>query len=80
MQIANVPSLIAQWPTRQEFADAVGVPIQRVHKWAQNSAIPAWHQAAVLRACERRGLEISPRDLIEMHEAKPTPSADGASA
>lgn len=75
MAITDVPSLIAQWPTRQEFAAAVGVPVERVHKWAKNGSIPAWNQAAVLRACEGRGVEISPRELIEMHAKRDTEGA-----
>ena len=69
--ITDVRSLIAQWQTRQEFADAVGQPLERVHKWAQNNAIPAWHQKRVLSACKASGVAVSADQLITMHAAAP---------
>ena len=52
-----VAGLIAEWPTRQAFADAVGANVQSVHKWAQAGRIPAAWQASVIRAARARGME-----------------------
>ena len=75
MSIPDVRSIIANWPTRQDFARDVGQPVGRVHKWARNNAIPAWHQQRVLEACVARGLEVTGDDIIAMHAA---PSCEGA--
>lgn len=68
--ISSVRDIISQWPTRQAFADAVGKPIALVHKWAQHNAIPAWHQAGVLRACDANSIPVTAEMLIAMHDDK----------
>lgn len=70
MSITDVRSIIAQWPTRQEFAEEIGQPVDLVHKWARRNAIPAWHQNAVLKACVSRGVAVTGDDLIAMHAAQ----------
>ena len=68
--ITDVRDIIAQWPNRQAFAEAVGKPIDLIHKWAQKNAIPAWHQARVLRACETFRVPVTAEMLVAMHEDK----------
>lgn len=65
--IKDVRSIISHWPNRQAFAEAIGLPVERVHKWAQNNAIPAWHQSRVLQACHDVGLPVSGEQIIAMH-------------
>lgn len=69
MSKTDVRSIIAQWPTRQALATEMGEPVDRVHKWAQNNAVPAWHQSRFLRACVAKGINITASDILSMHEA-----------
>lgn len=63
----DVRSLIAQWPTRKALASEIGMKTDAVHKWAQNQSIPARHHLKVIRAAQRRGIEIDAHALAEMH-------------
>lgn len=80
MAITDAKSIISQWPTRQAFADAVGQPVETVHKWAQNNSFPSWHHPAVLRACASHGVEIDPVDLMRMSAARRNARQSGAAA
>lgn len=68
--ITDVRDIISHWPSRQAFAEAVGKPVDLVHKWAQKNAIPAWHQARVLRACDAASIPVTAEMMISMHEDK----------
>lgn len=77
-QISNIRALIALWPSRKAFADAIGVPLDRVHKWVTADAIPAKHHLAVLRSASLHGFPVSAEMLVRLHAEIATPDAEPA--
>lgn len=68
MEKSPIRSLIDSWPTRREFAEAVGAPLASVHKWADYDRIPARWQAAVVRAAQREGRKhVTPEWMLDVH-------------
>lgn len=68
MQQNPIDAIIAAWPSRKAFADAVGVRVEVVHKWARAGRIPAPHQKAVRDAAQLKGLSHVTGDwIIEVH-------------
>lgn len=65
--VSNIRALIALWPSRLAFAAAVGVPVDRVHKWAASNAIPAKYHLAVLRSAVGLDLDVSAELLVRLH-------------
>ncbi len=78
MKITSVRDIIAQWPSRQAFAEDVERPLEQIHKWAQHNAIPAWHQASVLAACRKKGVPVTGDMLVAMHADKEHRARRGA--
>lgn len=70
--ITDVRDIIAQWPNREAFAEAVGCSKEQAHKWAQNNAIPAWYQERVLRACEVSRVPLTAERMLSIHADKRT--------
>lgn len=66
-QISTIRALIGLWPSRSVFADALGVPVERVHKWAAANAIPAKYHLAVLRSAAGLGLAVSADLIVRLH-------------
>lgn len=73
-QISTIRALVALWPTRQDFADEVGVPLARVHKWITTGAVPAKHHLAIVNAGEARDLPVSADLVVRLH----APQVDAA--
>lgn len=81
-QISSIRALIALWPSRQAFADALEVPVDRVHKWITANAIPAKYHRSVLLSARALGFEISADVIVELHaeDATPAPAPRSESA
>ncbi len=81
--ISSIRDLIGLWPTRASLADdlralspGIDVTTARVHKWAENGAIPARYQLPVLMAGRRRGFDLSAELILRLHaprSGEPTP-------
>ena len=66
--ITPIQALIADWPTRQSFADEVGAKVDAVHKWAASGRIPSGWQAEVVAAAQRRGLaHVTAEWMLDQH-------------
>lgn len=74
-------ALIDRWKSRADMAadlsEIVGAPVSvdRVHKWAQTGAIPSNMQRHVVVAARRRGIDLTPMQMLELHAI---PSAGAA--
>lgn len=85
MSDTPVKDLIEQWPSRAALAaDLAGligtsVPVDRVHKWAQSNAIPAWFHAHVVVAGRKRGIEITFEKMALIHAMRPSVASKGVS-
>lgn len=82
MRPMDVRTFIDQWPKRADLAAdinailalergarAISIQTDAVHKWAQNQSIPAKYHYTVLRAAERRGVQVDALQLAKMHAA-----------
>lgn len=69
-KISTVRDLVAKWPTRLHFAQAIGVPVDRVHKWAASNTIPPKYHRSVMTAVTGLGLDFTADDLIDLHSAQ----------
>lgn len=73
MENTPVKDLIDRWPSRAALAAdleaVIGEPVSvdRVHKWAQANSIPSGFQAHVIAAGDRRGFNITPDEMVQMH-------------
>ena len=78
MQYDNpIKDLFKRWPTYTAAAAAVDVKRVTLVKWAENGKIPAWHQAAVIRAAQEAGhKDINAQWMVDAHT--PQPSTDAA--
>lgn len=70
---SSVYELISMWPSRAELADDIStsderVKVDRVHKWAQNGAIPQKFMSRIVKAAEIRSLPITAQCLLDIHE------------
>lgn len=65
-QISTPRDLVSLWPSRAEFADDLGVSVERVHKWAQQGGIRAEFFQSILAAAVRRGLAVTAEDLCRI--------------
>jgi len=64
-----ITDLIDEWKPRRALADAIGVKLATVHKWAASNRIPSEWQAQVVRAAQDKGLSAINGDwMIEAHE------------
>lgn len=75
-QVSTIRDLVALWPSRAAFAEDLGRPIARVHKWITNNAIPAREHLGVIRAAHCRGYPVSAELLVRLH----APAPDGEAA
>lgn len=69
----SVYELISLWPSRAELADDISttderVKVDRVHKWAQNGAIPQKFMSKIVKAAKVRSLPITAQSLLDIHE------------
>lgn len=71
---ASIRSIIDQWPTRRQFAEALNslpgpsVTVASVHKWAQAGTIPARFLNRVLTAHRASGFDLSAETLLALHD------------
>ena len=71
-----VAFLIAEWSTRQAFADAVGANVQSVHKWAQTGRIPSEWQWHVVCAAQAAGYSYATAEwLMKAHASTSSEAA-----
>jgi hypothetical protein len=66
-QISSVRDLIDLWPARKGLADACGVPVARVHKWAEVGSIPAKYHLAVLNSALGAGYPVTADLMVRLH-------------
>ncbi len=66
-QISSVRHLIDLWPARKDLALACGVPVARVHKWAEAGSIPARYHFAVLSSAQSCGFPVTADLLVRLH-------------
>lgn len=69
----TIKSIVALWPSRAELAadiDSVDDPVSvdRVDKWCQRASIPSKYHGRIIRAAEKRGLELRAEDIIRAHD------------
>lgn len=67
--ISTIRDLVGLWPSRQDFAQDLPVPVSRVHKWIAANAIPAKHHLSVVESGRRRGLPVTAELLVRLHGA-----------
>jgi len=65
--ISNITAIIDLWPKRAALAEDIGVSTDRVHKWAQKSAIPARFHFAIIEAAQARGFAVDADLLVRLH-------------
>ncbi len=70
---SSVYELISMWPSRADLADDISTPeesvkVDRVHKWAQNGAIPQKFMSKIVKAAKKREFPISAQRLLDIHE------------
>lgn len=65
---ATITALIDLWPARRDLAADIGVTTDRVHKWAQASAIPARFHLRVVRAAESRNFPVTADLMLRLHD------------
>jgi len=58
--------LIAQWPSRDVFAEDIGVGVASVHKWAKTGSVRARYFQRIVDAGQARGLPVSPELLVRL--------------
>jgi hypothetical protein len=64
----QIESLIACWPNRRAFADAVGVNVDTVHKWVKFGRIPSGWQFAAITAAQSKGIGWATADwMVKAH-------------
>lgn len=86
MENTPVKDLIDRWPSRAALAAdleaVIGEPVSvdRVHKWAQANSIPSGFQAHVIAAGSRRGFNITPDEMVQMHAVARDAHTDQARA
>jgi len=68
--ISTVRDLVALWPSRLDFAMALNVPVDRVHKWIASGSIPAKHHMAILDCAHDRSLPVSATDMVLIHDER----------
>jgi hypothetical protein len=66
-QFSNIAAVIDLWPTRAALASDIGVTPDRVHKWAQKSAVPARFQSCLLDAGLARGFKLDADLIVRLH-------------
>ena len=73
-KISSVRDLINLWPRRadlasecQAHAPGQSVTVARVHKWAENDAIPAKYHLAVLAAAQARAFPVTADLIVRLH-------------
>jgi hypothetical protein len=76
--IPSIRDLIGAWPSRRALSIEIGVPVDRVHKWADANAIPARYHRAVLDAARARQIGVTADDIVRMHDAMPAHHPDAA--
>lgn len=76
--VQTVRDAIGLWPTRMILAEDMTAQLSdaeqpvsaaRVHKWAQNNAIPARFHRAFLAAAASRGFAIDADMIVRLHDA-----------
>lgn len=67
---ASIPDVINLWPARKDLASEISVPVDRVHKWAQNAAIPAKFHLSVIESAARRGFPVTADLLARLHDPR----------
>lgn len=68
---SQISDLIASIGSRREFAVAVGVNVDSVHKWAQSGRIPSAWQARVVDVAQAKGQQHITGDwMVEAHRAE----------
>ncbi|MFZ2869866.1 carph-isopro domain-containing protein [Zavarzinia sp.] len=77
----SVASIIALWPSAEEFARDLGELGVTVRQWRRRGAIPPRHWNGIARAAQRRGLPgITIQCLADIAAAGPSRVADGIGA
>ena len=67
-QVNPIEQVIRHWPSRQAFADDMGVSVDLVHKWAASGRVPAPHQSAFRDTAQSKGLHHVTGDwLVDVH-------------
>ena len=63
--------IIARWPTLQQMAGDLGLPVKNVRRWQDIGSIPAEWFVAVQTAAKARGFgDITVRSLSEAAHAR----------
>ncbi|PWR24550.1 carph-isopro domain-containing protein [Zavarzinia aquatilis] len=76
----SVASIIALWPSAEEFARDLGVPGVTVRQWRRRGAVPPRHWNGIVRAANLRGLPgITIQCLADIAAAAPSPAAEASS-
>lgn len=61
--------IIGFWPSRAALAGDIGVPMERVKKWAQRNSIPGEYWASLLISADGRGISLNATMLIQAADA-----------
>lgn len=67
---ASFAAVIDLWPSIADFARDIGEPYENTRQWRLNDSIPGRAYAAIVRAAEVRGLEVTHQQLCGFAEAK----------
>lgn len=67
-QTHPILSILNMWPSRQDLASDMGLPLIAVHRWHQRESIPPEYDLRLLDAAANRNIPLLWRDLMKARE------------
>lgn len=67
-QTHPILTILSLWPSRQELADDMGLPLFAIHRWHQRESIPPEYDLRLLDAAANRNIPLLWRDLMKARE------------
>ena len=68
-KVKTFSEVVERWPTRQDLASDCKVELEAVRKWQERGRIPAYAWRRLLRAADKRSINVSVDDLLRLAEA-----------